>query len=283
MNILNDPYINLNETAKSKKREYMNNKPFPHIVFDNFFNPVFLKKVLAEFPDLPQLKRQITYKNPNELKTASVGAYDFGVATRELLNFINAEPFLEFIQKLTGITEPLIPDPYFEGAGYHQVNKGGFLKVHADFNKHVKTGLDRRLNLIVYMNENWEDSFGGHLELWDKQMLNCEQKVSPNFNTVLLFTTTDFTYHGLPEPLNCPEGFTRKSLAVFYYSNGRPHSEIDINRKDHPALFLARKTSKSDNKMKVYNSVINFFINELAPPVLSRSLKRLVIHLQKKS
>ena len=54
---------------------------------------------------------------------------------------------LEFLETLTGI-DGLVPDPYFAGGGLHQIVRGGFLKVHADFNWHPKLRLDRRLNML---------------------------------------------------------------------------------------------------------------------------------------
>ena len=122
---------------------------------------------------------------------------------------------------MTGI-QSLIPDPSFQGGGLHQIVPGGKLGIHADFNKHSRFGLDRRLNLLLYLNKNWREEYGGHLELWDRDMTHCEAKVAPIFNRVMVFGTTDFTYHGHPDPLRCPEGMTRKSLALYYFSDGRP-------------------------------------------------------------
>ena len=111
------------------------------------------------------------------------------------------------------------------GGGLHQIERGGYLKIHADFNRHPKFNLDRRLNLLLYLNENWKEEYGGHLELWNNQMTACVRRISPIFNRCVIFNTTDFSYHGHPEPLTCPEHVTRKSLALYYYSNGRPETE----------------------------------------------------------
>ena len=81
--------------------------------------------------------------------------------------------------------------------------------------------------MIIYLNKDWEESYGGHLELWDKEMTKSLHRILPIFNRMVVFTTTDFAYHGHPEVLKCPEGQSRKSLALFYYTNGRPASEIN--------------------------------------------------------
>ena len=112
-----------------------------------------------------------------------------------LLEFVKGCVFLEFLESLTGI-DGLIPDPYYEGGGLHPIVPGGFLKVHADFNWHKDLKLDRRLNVIVYLNRNWKEEYGGHLELWNREMTRCERRVLPIFNRCVIFSTTDFSYHG---------------------------------------------------------------------------------------
>ena len=104
----------------------------------------------------------------------------------------------------------MIPDPSFDGGGLHQILPGGFLKVHADFNKHDKTKLDRRLNVLIYLNKNWKEEYGGHFELWDRTMHHSEIRILPIFNRMAIFSTTDSSFHGHPDALKCPEGMTRK-------------------------------------------------------------------------
>ncbi len=114
--------------------------------------------------------------------------------------------------------------------------RGGFLKVHADFNWHPKLKLDRRLNVLIYLNRDWKDEYGGALELWDRSMTGPEKSVLPVFNRTVVFSTTDFSYHGHPHPLACPEATTRKSVSLYYYSNGRPDEEKSA---PHDTIFPA--------------------------------------------
>src|SRR5262249_39051246 len=123
------------------------------------------------------------------------------------------------------------------GGGLHQIEKGGFLKIHADFNYHDKLKLYRRLNLLVYLNKDWSEDYGGHFELWDTEMTKCEQRVLPVFNRCVVFTTTDTSFHGNPVPLTCPEGRTRKSIALYYYTVENPNPE---RAAAHSTLFKAR-------------------------------------------
>lgn len=256
--------------GKEKSEEYSSNAPFPNIYFDDFFNPSELKKVLEEFPDLGD-KGDIKFENPNEIKLASRGEYRFGPQATELAHFLNSQPFLEFLSQLTGIPN-LLPDPYFEGGGFHQIKPGGYLKIHADFNKHRMTGLDRRLNVLVYLNEDWEESYGGHFELWDTEMKGCVKKILPLFNRMAIFSTTDYSYHGHPDRLTCPPDRSRKSMALYYYTNGRPAEEVEQGKEARiNTKFVARQGADS-SKMKTYNTIVQF-LQDLCPPIILRAWK----------
>jgi Rps23 Pro-64 3,4-dihydroxylase Tpa1-like proline 4-hydroxylase len=232
-----------------------------------FFDPDLLDLVLAEFPRPSQIRWQ-QFDNAQEIKLASAKEATFGPVTRLLLYHLNSMTFLEFLSGVTGV-ENLISDPSFDGGGLHQIVRGGKLGIHADFNKHGRFGLDRRLNLLLYLNKDWREEYGGYLELWDRSMTRCEAKILPVFNRMMIFGTTDFTYHGHPEPLQCPEGMTRKSLALYYFTNGRPAEEISgahstIFRDRHEGEFRLTPRQRLRNLAK-----------DLLPPIVARTLRRM--------
>jgi hypothetical protein len=151
-----------------------------------------------------------------------------GTHTQGLLAALNSRHFLEFLEALTGI-EGLVADPYLLGGGYHEIRRGGFLKMHADFNWHSRLKLNRRLNLLVYLNKDWDESWGGQLEISDPGFTTVK-RISPLFNRTVVFSTTDFSLHGHPDPLDCPPERARRSIAVYYYTNGRPAEEMARGR-----------------------------------------------------
>jgi hypothetical protein len=236
-----------------------------------------LDGVLSEFEDLDK-GATLKYETPNEIKLASKGESRFGDKTKQFVHYLNSEPFLEFLQVLTGIEETLVPDPFFEGGGFHQTKAGGFLKIHADFNKHKLTKLDRRLNILIYLNKDWKEEYGGYFEMWDKDMTKCVGKFAPEFNTLAMFNTTDFTYHGLPNPLTCPPDRSRKSIALYYYSNGRPSSEVNQGLEDHTTLFVARKGDTIDEQMVKFNKKqgVKELVKDLTPPMVFRLAKKVM-------
>ena len=214
----------LHNLAQKHREAYESADPFPHVVIDDFLPDQTLDQVRAEIPK-PGDIRWIEFEDARSKKLASQAEIQLGAATRFLLYQLNSSVFIDFLEALSGISG-LVPDPHFWGGGVHQIVKGGFLKIHSDFNRHPKLKLDRRLNLLLYLNRAWEEKWGGHLELWDRDMKECRKKILPIFGRCVIFSTTDFANHGHPDPLDCPEDETRKSLALYYYSNGRPRDEV---------------------------------------------------------
>jgi hypothetical protein len=260
------PLEKMRAIAPEAHASYATAKPYPHVYFDNFFDPELLDTVLTEFPKPGQIRWQ-KFDNEKEIKLASARDASFGPVTRLLFYHLNSISFLEFLSEVTGI-QNLISDPGFEGGGLHQIVPGGKLGVHADFNRHRSFNLDRRLNVLVYLNKDWRAEYGGNLELWDRDMKQCEARVAPLFNRMMIFGTTDFTYHGHPDPLACPEGMTRKSMALYYFSNGRPAEEIS---GEHSTLFRPR--DQADFK-PTFAQRARGLAHDLLPPLLVRQFRR---------
>lgn len=243
--------------SDSLKSSYISASPYPHIVMDNFIKPDLLKSVANEFPDLAKTKNAVRkFKNNQEIKLASKGMENLSPTALFLNSYLQSDLMLNWLNKLTGIEEPLISDPYLSGGGYHEIKRGGMLKVHADFNKHPSLDLDRRINMLIYLNEDWQEEWGGDLQLFDENMNNAVQRVYPRFNTAVIFTTTSFTFHGHPDPLNCPKQRSRRSLAYYYFSTGRPESEISAEQ--HSTIFRERSGEVFDQP-GVIKSIKNIF------------------------
>jgi len=221
--------------AEAGRRDYARAQPFAHAVLDGLFAPALLDPVLAEFPGRDAIDwRQ--FDDGTGRKLATRDEAQLGPRTLALLHQLNGSRFLHFLERLTGIAG-LIPDPHFEGGGLHQIERGGFLKIHADFNRHATLALDRRLNVLVYLNHDWREEYGGHLELWSADMQRCARRVLPIYGRMVVFSTTDSSFHGHPEPLTCPPGWSRKSIALYYYTSGRPAAETS---RPHSTLYQRR-------------------------------------------
>jgi Rps23 Pro-64 3,4-dihydroxylase Tpa1-like proline 4-hydroxylase len=248
--ILSKNFYDLESYIRKKKYIYQSGKPYPHIVIKNYFDKNFLSKVLDEFPNLSKISSSKNYNNKNEIKFSNNKKKNFKKNTKILFKFLNSKLFLNFVQKLASINEKLLPDFELNGGGLHEIKRGGVLKIHTDFNKHPYKNIDRRINVLIYLNKQWKKNYGGNLELWNKSMKKCVKKIAPNFNTMVIFSTNDFTNHGHPNPLKCPETISRKSIATYYFSKGRPLKEILKVRKKNTTNFKNRYGDKNDVFLK---------------------------------
>ncbi len=232
----------LERVAAAHHAQYVSAQPFEHGVFDELVPEAVLDAVLDEFPD-PGTDAWISYESENERKLASTRETPIGEATLQLLSELNSSAFVDFLERLTGIAG-LVPDPHLDGGGLHQILPGGHLGVHVDFNRHPRTGLERRLNVLVYLNRDWSEEYGGALELWRGEPRRCERRILPLWGRVVVFSTTDRSFHGHPEPLACPEGMTRKSLALYYYSVA-PEARNGQGSATHNTLFMPQQERRA--------------------------------------
>lgn len=235
INLDNDLDFNLDEASafgQSLASSYTQATPFPHIVIDNFLPENLIDCIHANFPAEQtnaemlyergykgQHKRQI---NPNQCSPQ----------LKNIFAAFNSAAMLQFLEKLTGI-DGLIPDPYFVGGGLHETKTGGFLGVHADFRINKKLHVERRINAIIYLNKDWQEEYGGNLELWDTQMKACVKKVLPVYNRCVIFNTDKDSNHGHPEPLTSPEHISRKSIALYYYTSSNAIYADNQRNKTH--------------------------------------------------
>jgi hypothetical protein len=235
----------LSKIAKEYKQLYKDAEPFPHIAIDGIFPQRLLEAVVAEMPEseiingcLGHAERCFAHAWENK-KSTVMNESLMGIYTRILFGFLKSSTYISFLEELTGIQQ-IIPDPHYRGSGLHYTSSGGNLDVHADFNKYKEYTLDRRINSFIYLNPDWPAAYGGELELWSKDMKSCYQKIQPTMGRFVVFSSTDFSYHGHPEPMPAPEGRARRSMALYYYTNGRPSNEClegDCTGVGHTTLF----------------------------------------------
>jgi Rps23 Pro-64 3,4-dihydroxylase Tpa1-like proline 4-hydroxylase len=223
------------------QQEYAHNHPYPHIVMDNFVRPEELEKVEQAFPAIHD-EGWIHYLHFNEKKHGLNKLDMIPLEPRELIQELNAPEFLAFLCELTGIKH-LLPDESLEGGGLHQSKRGGFLNIHADFTVHPhKRNWRRRVNVLVYLNKDWQEDYKGHLELWTRDMKRCEKRVLPVFNRCVVFNTDYDSFHGLPEPIACPENMTRKSVALYYFTEEtQMPKKVNTNYKARPDESTKKK------------------------------------------
>lgn len=219
----------------NKFQEIFNSaKPFPHVVIDNFLDSKVAEECITNFPSADS-DIWHRYQNPIEIKLTCNNLKLIPEQLRNVLEQLNSQEFADIASQISGI-DNLLPDPHLHGGGLHMHAPGGKLDMHLDYSINPLSGKERRLNLILYMNKNWKDEYGGHLELWDNKdgkLSECVTKVSPIFNRGVLFRVSDISYHGLPDPIQGP--LSRKSIATYYLTE--PREGVEFRPK---AVFFPR-------------------------------------------
>ena len=205
------------KTVADQAKNYQNAHPFPFGQFDDFLEVPAAKQAMEAFPKI-QDAGWIHYVHVNEKKHGLNKMDLIPPAIQQVIRELNSDEFVAVLSELTGIPN-LKADPSLEGGGLHQTRRGGFLNIHADFTVHPhKRNWRRRVNLLVYLNEGWQPEYKGDLELWTRDMKSCAQKILPVFNRCAIFNTDEDSFHGLPDPIECPDDMTRKSIALYYFT-----------------------------------------------------------------
>lgn len=217
--------------------QYRNADPFPHIIMSDFFPDDFAEQVAQDLEQPPKRgDAWQQFKNENENKRATKPGRAFvgqPESVRAALTALNDERLVRALGAVSDASD-LVADPNYIGGGVHRIQRGGHLGIHVDFNRLPKSSLFRRLNLLVYMNRDWSEDWGGHLELWKQDRSACAHRVSPKKNVAVLFSTGQKSWHGHPEPLKCPKNRARLSLATYYYAS----EPGDQRRRPHTTRFM---------------------------------------------
>jgi len=256
------------EAAQTIAETYQAKEPYPHGCVDDFLPPEILDRVLEDLKELPTADH--SFDRAQERLKSSYVPERLPSYTRSLFYFFNSRPFIQFVEEMTGI-QGLIPDPYFSGAGIHVVANGGHLDIHADFNHLKKINVERRVNILIYLNKDWKDEYGGALEIWDKKVENRISKFTPHFNRMCCFNTGSDTFHGNPEPVNNPNGTPRRSIALYYYT-----ATWDGLKRSHTTQFRPRPDSIDKRDWSVAR---HEFMQDILPPIVYRRAARVLQRL----
>jgi hypothetical protein len=246
----------LSRVAAEARDSFRKAKPFPHVVIDNFLPLDIANAITKEFPSIGAIPWEISgpgicyaMGGPN-LGLNKVQKSDencFPPFIRHMMMVFNSATFLGFLEDVSGVKN-LFPDPSFTSCGLHSTGRGGKLMIHADQSRHPSEKLDQMLNMIYFTNKNWKNEYYGHLDLFNFKTKKTEVKIAPIFNRMVIFNTGTKTFHGHPEPLNCPLDLRRNSMAAYYYVFNRPRDEHYTKKNDAVEWLVTRLDEQADLK-----------------------------------
>jgi len=256
-NLLN-PDLFLTQTKYDLHGQFYSNRPICHLVIDDFLDKDFAHTIYSHFPAVKEMKTH--YHGINEKKSEHSDFRKLNIAFARLHEELSSSHFIEWLTEVTSIKDlETINDRL--GYGLHQGANNSFLDIHIDYNLHPVKKKYRKLNFILFFNKQWENNWGGHLELWDEKVQNCIQSISPLFNRCVIFECSNISYHGYSR-ITVPEDITRKSYYQYYFIP----AENDISF--HDTIFKPRPQESAIKKL-------------LTPPkdFLKNSAKKILLKL----
>jgi Rps23 Pro-64 3,4-dihydroxylase Tpa1-like proline 4-hydroxylase len=248
-----NPEVVSDATVERLKKYFNEIPPYRHFYIDGFLKEEFANKLYENFPAPDDMTRK--YNGLNEKKAEGTDFSKFNPAFQELKDQLAKPEINEWLTKITGIKDVFsIDDPL--GAGVHQGENGSYLDIHIDFNIHPNLNIYRRLNLLIFLNKNWKEEYGGHSEMWNADVSELGAAYLPSWNRCVVFESSQISYHGYAK-INIPPGESRKSFFNYYYTKEHEGGE----NKYHDTVFKARpeeglaKKIKTDVKEGLKNNI----------------------------
>lgn len=248
--------------------QYQSGEPYHYICIDDFLPAEVAERVRADALALGEKRPE--HMSPQEHLKTSYNPDTMPNYLRLVFCALNSQPFIRFLEEMTGIPN-LIPDPYFKGAGIHRTNTGGYLGIHADFNYHKQMHLERRLNVLIYLNPDWKPEYGGSFEVWTDDMKQQVASFAPTMNRMCCFSTSSTSMHGNPEPVNHPDNDPRISIAMYYYTATWSDRKIA-----HSTLFRPRPNTQDVENRSAWNRyAARKYLPRALHPLAEKVLRRL--------
>lgn len=257
------------EIGSSVAADYQSTTPYHYTCIDDFLPLEILERVREEALQMGDVPAQNASDN-EKLKT-SFNPDRMPAYSKAVFHALSSRPFIQFLENMSGI-KGLIPDPYYLGGGIHRTNTTGYLDIHADFNHHSIMNLERRMNVLIYLNPDWKEEYGGSFEVWSNDMKEKIAGFTPVMNRMCCFSTGDNTMHGNPEPVNHPNGDPRLSIALYYYT-----ATWEDGRDAQSTVFKRRAGS---NDARSYEATLRV-VRDFVPPLLYRKSRNLIARLRR--
>jgi len=249
--------MNLFKYKDVKKELFFSSKPFPNIELNNLWDNKLLEECFKEIENLKHWDGEKNFFAAKKRLYSTQHKY-FPDNVKKVFNELCSQKFINWLESFTN-EKQLIPDINFTAGGVSSVGNGGFLKIHADPYWNPRVKLFMRITLVVYLNNDWKDEWGGHLEFWNQDMTACEKKIKPVLNNMIIFSNNDRNYHGHPDPLKVPKNIRRNNLIMYYYSP----IESNFNRKSRTQVgelseYKERKLGEFDKGYYI-DKLLKFF------------------------
>jgi hypothetical protein len=252
--------FDLSASGRTLANRYRHSLPFPHIVIDNFFTTDVVAKLAQIIAHIRDEDYGVSFKSLAQKKLQLGKIQKIAPDAYPIYECLMGAGFTQFVEAVSGFNT-LEADRQFAGAGLHRYYRQGFSEVHLDSNRHpFDVSLVHRVNIIVFLNQNWESDWGGELVLWASDRNKPTEPgvvIQPTFNRIVIFSVTECSWHSV-NPINCPANQSRNSLAIYYFNrvklegDARTRSVVWHSKRSRPRQLMFEITNRLITRAKPY-------------------------------
>jgi Rps23 Pro-64 3,4-dihydroxylase Tpa1-like proline 4-hydroxylase len=243
------------EVLNELRAAYHGARPWPHVVVKDVFPAELLQQIFAEAQEIDRSQMRVS-RTKRHTKLETSARSQLGHATLAMQDFLDGPDFRQTLSAVTGVAD-LLPDPSHYAAGIHETPQGGKTMIHIDFARHPETKQHHRVNVLLYLNPEWREEWGGQLELWPADMSGVGARIQPTANTMVIWETHGGTLHGLPDPVAAPPGTSRFALAAYYYTEKPAERTVD---RAALGTFVARPSDSRLTGLPLPRDLVRAFL-----------------------
>lgn len=245
--------FNLNNGKKMLKNNvrsenYQQTQPYPYTKIDRFLTPQIAYEAQQEILQIPDVEWD-RYQNPFEGKWTLRDKNSLPATVQSIFDELQSESFVTELSKIVGTELSIDTQKHYWGI--HKYDHNDYLKIHVDAGIHPKIGKKKHVTLGIYLSHCWREGNGCDLEIWsgnsahldDAKLEQCVETITPLFNRAIIFTNTDNSWHGNPEPSHGTPDAKRIFLTISYLSDQEDH----FKNKRTRAFFRPRPAVTSEN------------------------------------
>lgn len=214
--------INLSYPTDKLINPHLSAVPVPYTVIDNFLPDDIFNEIVRDLKNIP-LEKYTVFETGDNFRKECRNFVDAPLL-QTLSNSFQSSVFIRWLEKITGI-EKLIPDPHLRGGGLARIPTGNKLGLHTDFNWNDQLQVNRKVNLILYLTPDWQTSWDGDLEFWNKENTECISRIEPKANRLAFWNYESWLVHGHSNKLLTPDDISRDNLIHFYYTSNATWEE----------------------------------------------------------
>lgn len=232
-------YQNILDNKETLKQQYESSKSgIGYFYLDNLLPEELALEIYNAFPEA---KDMVLKKSIREDKYVAAQMNLYNPLLEEIIYAFQDAKIVDVVAEICGL-KGAIPDENLYAGGISMMGHKQFLNPHLDNSHDKDRKLWRILNLLYYVTPEWEESYGGNLELWPDGLKNPQITIHSKFNRLAVMATHNRSLHSVS-----PVTYTgyRCCVSNYYFSQSPVHDDDTF----HVTSFRGRPENKLTDKI----------------------------------